>query len=98
MEKATDQVVWENPPESARGTQKGQGRWQQKIRPLMEQPGRWARIAEGEAAQVSWGAVSRLRGTGGRPSILPGRWDGRSAKQEDGTYTVWAVYLGPEEP
>jgi hypothetical protein len=82
------QVVWEDPAPASRAD------WDGLLRPLMEQPGRWARVREVPIAQQG-AAVAQLRKKKYR--YPAGRWEFTSRRIDDARVAVYARYLGPED-
>jgi hypothetical protein len=86
-------IVWEEPAQiSTRRAQK----WSERLAPLMEQPGRWARV--GNVSRSSAWAVARQLATGTKPRP-PGRWEfaARGSKEDATRGLIYARYLGPED-
>jgi hypothetical protein len=89
-----DQIIWEDPPPLA-ASGGGVGHWTRTLAPLVEHPGRWARVYT--TTRRSAGTTARhLRH--GRYHIPPGRWEFTSRKLSEDQGGVYARYLGPEEP
>jgi hypothetical protein len=75
-------IVWEDPPERLNTP----GKWVQTLAPLIDHPGKWARVHLGpNAASI----VSRLRLQ--KLQAPPGRWEFQASGDK-----VFARYLGPE--
>ncbi len=82
MEEVTLTVQWEDPPEK--------DSWLQRLAPLMERPGAWAKIAEGPYDKVSrmgWALRHKYK-------IPPGEWEFEVSTVEKGVGQVHARYLG----
>lgn len=86
-------IVWEEPKPI---TPRHGNVWLERLLPLMEHPGRWARA--GEVNRSSAWAVARQLTTGikRRP---PGRWEFAARGSDDNPARgyVYARYLGPED-
>ena len=84
-------VVWEDPPEPRFG---GHPAWRERLAPLIERPGEWARVLKTPNAQTARSQASRLslkkRGS------LPGQWE-FVTRTKDGMAFVYARYLGPDD-
>lgn len=83
---------WEEPTR----TKKTSGMWMERLTPLMERPGAWARAAtlrnQSSAGSAAHWLNRRLI------KIPPGRWEFVSRTITQGEYAVFARYLGSEEP
>ncbi|MCA1569342.1 MAG: hypothetical protein LC798_03260 [Chloroflexi bacterium] len=85
------EIVWEEPP-----PRNGRGpKLADQLIPLIDHPKRWALIAtraSGGAAGAAAFNINRRR------MMLPaGQWEARSAKRPDGTYGIYARYMGEDE-
>lgn len=94
-------IVWEDPPE--RSAQRP-GIWVERLTPLLEHPGRWAKVKEVPSMGAGTQTVLRLRGIGKRgldaAKLPPGRWEFRAARASALASTrayIYARYLGPED-
>lgn len=87
-------TVWEDPPTASRS---GVSVWPDRLAPLMDNPGEWARFDMGSGNTAST-AASRLRdGTHKLPEgTTPEEWEFTSRRHEDGS-SVYARYVGPQE-
>lgn len=83
----TEDIIWENPPE--RRTQPTV--WPQRLEPLKQKPGQWARIKTGSPASM-YSMAGNLRN--GQVKVPSGRWEFRSHKINENTGGLWARYLG----
>ena len=88
------EIVFEDlPPRGKRG-RKG-GVWVQRLAPLMDYPGDWARIASGPYRNM----VRRAWLLNKRKLKMPeGEWEFASRKAEEGVGHLYARYIGPAEP
>ncbi len=78
-------VIWQEPPKTA---------WQERLEPVLEKPGKWARVQETSTVEYAHNLAWKLRN---RVLNVPeGEWGFKSGKYKDGG-AVWARYLGPEE-
>lgn len=86
-------VIWEDPPGDAR---EAPGIWAAKFAAVMERPGQWAVLYEGNNPHQKRNAIMRYRS---RPA---GHWEftasskNTSAKGQSQSGKVYARYLGPE--
>lgn len=90
------EIVWEDPPEPATGRK---GVWFERLSPLMEKPGEWARVLDTLFARTAYGTVTVIKqGKSGTRSMNrpPGQWEA-CARKVDGKFYVYARYLGPEK-
>lgn len=86
-------LAWEEPSPQVRGRPQAESPWVQRLRPLMENPGRWARVAERDAPLI--GNVSTQ--VKGAIKHLGGRWE-HTTRRNSGRGRFYVRYLGPEEP
>jgi hypothetical protein len=85
------QVVWEDPPPARN---RPSVMWDSLLRPLMEQPGKWARVREVPIAKQG-GTIALLRK---RKLRYPaGRWEFTTRRIDEARISVYARYLGPED-
>lgn len=84
-------IVWEKPPSQQR---QRKGVWVERLQPLMENPGEWARVYEGSLGTAR-STSNSLRS--GKTQIPDGDWEFVSRKIDDDTGGIWAVYWGDEE-
>ena len=80
-------VVWEEPP-----LPRTKGIWLERLAPLVEHPGEWARVHE-TSSQIARNTAGNL--TRGVLMTPPGQWE-FAARTVDGKGRVYARYLGPE--
>lgn len=59
---------------------------------LRSNKGQWYLIYEGLSAPAAGQRVNQMRHS--RNAWKGGKWDAKSGKQDDGTYKVWAKYVG----
>lgn len=97
------ELVWQEPPPNRRNA-----KWAEALRPLMAQPGRWARImtvpsrrlASHYASAINHNARYRNK-PASRIVIPPGRWEAVTRRlyegEEQGWFGLFVRYLGPEE-
>lgn len=87
-ENNSPEVDWADPPNPS-----GRPSLQDRLLPLMEQPGRWARLGEFSASYAS--VLSHKQEL---YSIPDGRWEftGRRESCPPGRAILYARYLGPE--
>lgn len=84
----TENIIWEEPPAPKRG--RGASQRHVKIaETLKSNPGQWARVATGERND---NLAMAIRKTGA--SFRTGRWEARGFRAADGTYNIFARYLG----
>ena len=85
-------IVWEEP----RNASADRTPWADRLAPLMERPGDWARVHEmpDRSASATVGHLKKRRHI-----IPPGRWEFTSRKTgpKSPTAYVYARYLGPDE-
>lgn len=93
-------VRWEEPKSARVGADSKL--WVERLAPLMECPGRWARVAvfvSGESARST--AVHIKRPHNSTLRVPPGQWEAVSRKlyegDDQGKYAIYARYLGPNE-
>lgn len=89
-----DGIVWEDPVEmNPRPTSIP---WKERLGPLMEHPGQWARIHE-VSRSSAWQVAGHLR-KGIKPTPA-GRWEfaARVNPRDTRRGYVYARYLGPED-
>jgi hypothetical protein len=101
-------VVWEDPP-FVNTSDGSRTNWVEVLEPLMQDPGRWARVGEKVTRSRASSLANSLRrgaskGKGGGynyVNVPPGRWEfvSRTVHDEDYEphYYVYARYLGEEE-
>lgn len=90
----SEEIVWEDPPMPNTGP-KGTPVWVERLSPLRDHPGKWARIADGKKRSAANNISHRLQK---RMTKIPsGSWEFVYRGQPDETYAVYARYLGPEE-
>lgn len=87
------QLVWEEPPEASSPIKGSE--WVDRLKPLMDKPGEWARVAEFDRPNYASGLATRLRR---RPHWRPeGQWEFRgSTDSKAGTSRMYARYIGPD--
>ncbi len=92
-------IRWEDPP--PRKQSGAPGLWMERLTPLLDHPGRWARVHDATSRAAATQTVGRLRGRGARALdravIPPGRWEFRAAGLPDGSGAIYARYLGPDD-
>jgi hypothetical protein len=79
------EIVWEDPP--LRESYRPPGKWPQRLAPLVEHPGRWARVYEAPSAKTAYSTTANLKS--GAYKIPPGRWEFKTRGAR-----VYAQYLG----
>jgi hypothetical protein len=83
-------IDWDvEPPQSAR---RGQRKRVFELEPLLDKPGRQARVAVYEKESAAQSMAQTLRRDA--PALLGGKWEIHSHKQEDGSIGIWATFLG----
>ena len=84
-------IVWEDP----RPQDPNRSHWVDKLAPLLERPGQWARVHE-VAHSSAWVIANQLRK--GEKPVPAGRWEFAARGNEDNPKRgyVYARYLGPE--
>lgn len=94
-------LVWEDPPERpqrAEGGPPNKGIWVQRLAPLKERPGQWARVYYGPYGTAS-GSASGLRRGKFHGINTPGEqyWEFESRKDPINTDrgSMYARYVGP---
>lgn len=88
---------WEDPPPSTKGNGRpGSSKWAPVFKMLANRPGEWAVIAEGLkkagnhfTRQSSTSYVALVRA-----GVDPDAYEVQSRMQPDGTYTVYARFVG----
>lgn len=85
---------WEDPGPSHGGTRRPVGYWCDELAPLIEHPGRWARVHEDADLSRLYNLRNAL--AGGRMRIPPGRWE-FTTRVNGGGGRLYARYLGPEK-
>jgi len=87
-----DGTVWEDPSPASRQRVP----WVDKLVPLLDHPGRWARI-HSVSRPSAWTIVAQLRA--GQRARPPGRWEfvARGDRDDRRRGHVYARYLGPED-
>lgn len=85
----TPTITWEEPPPSQRG-RKLSPRLAAIADALKARPNEWAKVSEGETNDGLATSIRRGRAV----AFRDGKYEARSAKQEDRTYTIYARYLG----
>lgn len=86
-----DKIVYENPPPRQVGRV---GFWKEHLLPLVENPGKWARVRTSPSLQSARQTAFNL--AAGRLKAPPGRWEFRAATVGE-DHVLFARYLGPEE-
>ena len=82
----SDDIVWEEPPPRER--KGGHPRvWLERLAPLVERPGEWARILDAETAKRATSTATNLRL--GKVKVPPGEWEFAARGQR-----VYARFLG----
>jgi hypothetical protein len=81
------EIVWEDPPE------RKAIRWTDKLAPVRENPGRWAKFVTPTSKASASSTVVGLR-KGNVTGIEPDEWDFENANI-DGQGFIYAMYLGP---
>ena len=84
-------IVWEKPPSQQR---QRKGVWVDRLQPLMENPGEWARVYEGSLGTAR-STSNSLRS--GKTQIPDGDWEFVSRKIDEDTGGIWAVYWGEDD-
>ncbi len=69
------------------------GVWNDRLRPLMAEPGRWARVRDYGTWAGAAVPASRLRT--GKINRPPGDWEFAGRTMGDGVFALFARYLGP---
>ena len=98
-------IVWEDPPFAGVGQRTN---WVEVLEPLMQSPGRWARVAEKDLPGTANSLANAMRrgAQEGRAknnyvNVPPGQWEFvmRTVYDEanEPHYYVYARYLGEEE-
>lgn len=82
-------LTWEEPPVS-RGGRAVSKEHKAIAEALQGKPEAWAKVASGAKND---GLASAIRGGG--VSFRTGKFEARSTRREDGTFDVYARYLGP---
>lgn len=83
------EIMWKDPGPSRRGFGSTPGVWQDRLRPLMHHPGRWAVVHTSDTAQKASGMAASLRSP--KAKIPAGKWEFQARLGE-----VFARYVGPE--
>ena len=83
------EIEWRDPGPSRRGFGARGGVWVDRLRPLMDHPGRWAVVYKTDKQTKASGMAAALRQ--GKTRKPEGKWDIRSRGLE-----VFAQYVGPE--
>ena len=77
-------------PPQAKGGRGESARNKEIAAALKKNPGEWAKVAEGETSD---GLAVRIR-SGKAKTFSVGKWEATSRRQEDGTITIYARYVG----
>lgn len=92
-------IRWEDPPPARNGRGAGGrplgSRWDEVAETLRDEPGRWAVIVEGTAAQAS-AATARIRLATARCFAPAGTFEARVRSDTGGVHTVYARHVGGE--
>jgi hypothetical protein len=89
-----DEILWEDPQPDARGRQGEKNPlWRERLLPLMDRPGTWARVAVYDSDKVARTRSSDL--TKGKAPTPDGLWEFTARRLEDGRDAVYARYIGP---
>jgi len=90
-------LTWEQPPSSSHGPgSAGMGVQQRLAREIAERPGEWALMLTGVGVDVANSAGRRLRRGVIEPENPYGKFEAVTRKQDDGTYNLWAKFIGGE--
>lgn len=92
LKPVEDAVVWEDPPPERPG---GRGKWTERLHPLTQRPGAWARVQDYTEYSSATAARGNL-GTG-RIRTPAGRWEFAARRNPTGGGSLYARYLGPED-
>lgn len=82
----TVRVDWESPRKPV---------WHERLLPLKQQPGRWAKVRDTSSNAQAHKYASRLRHHPEEYNLPPGRWEFKGEKRGDGG-ALLARYLGDE--
>lgn len=83
-----EEIVWEDPPAPKRGHN---GMWVERLAPLVERPGEWARVKGPTSESNARATANNLKDR--KIKIPDGKWE-VVARHVDGKGYVWARYLG----
>ena len=88
----SDEIVWEDPPKIVRRGR--DGIWRERLAPLVEKRGAWARVRQcaTPSQAASWASNLRRR----QVLVPPGKWEFKARTARGSSY-VYARYLGPED-
>ncbi len=70
-------------------------RWPERLAPLTERPGEWARVYISPHIKAARAYASKLRMRPQEHALPEGQFEFRAAPLPDGTAAVYARYLGP---
>lgn len=82
-----DEIEWNDPPVRHRRTHN----WEPVAAALKERPGQWAKVAAGDAHRQTPYNIANGQINAFKPA---GAFEGRSRIAADGTYDVYARYVG----
>lgn len=89
--QVADEIVWEDPGPSASGL----GQWVERLQPLVEAPGRWARVKEFKSQGAASSTMSQLKRR--QRQMPPGEWEFVTRGLPDGRGALYARYIGPRK-
>jgi hypothetical protein len=101
-------LVWEDPAPLYRRVGDQRICWMDRLAPLVDRPGRWARVLTATKRDVISYYAAGIKRNGrwaGRTSHLvipPGRWEAAGRRifegQDQGKFGLYVRYVGPAEP
>lgn len=97
-EVAADQgIVFEDPP-NRRGRGATQFDWEAHLAPVVENPNKWAKVGTYASASTASSNAGKLRNGTVPVPFGAGYWQFTTRRnEEDGTSSLYAMYLGDEE-
>jgi hypothetical protein len=84
-----EEIIWEEPPPAKKGP--NSDIWMRVLAPLLDHPGKWARVRE--VSTVNQGVVSTLRTRKSRIPRPDHKWEFTSRRM-NGSCFIYARYLG----